>query len=156
MPDPVPTHMPDPGSRPSAIELAPGISLPAGALTFRAVRSPGPGGQNVNKRSTKIELRVPVAALPLTPAALERLRRLAGWRINTDDELIITADEDRAQGRNREMAIERLSQLVRQALVTPKKRVATKPTKGSRQRRLEGKRRTSEKKSRRRSDHDDH
>lgn len=139
----------------AGLPIAPGLVIPEEALTFRAVRSPGPGGQNVNKRSTKIELRAPLAAIPISPAAMERLRAAAGWRINRDDELIVTADEDRAQGRNRELAIERLTALVKRAMIEPKKRRKTKPTKGSRERRIEAKKRAGEKKRRRGERHHD-
>lgn len=148
---------PDDGAdgSPRGLTLAPGSVIPAGALTFRAVRSPGPGGQNVNKRSTKIELRVPLAAIPISPAAVQRLRAAAGWRINSDDELIVVADDERTQLSNRDLATERLIELVRRAMIEPKKRYKTKPTKGSQRRRIESKKRTSEKKQSRRNSGDD-
>ncbi len=146
---------PPPPSPDAGLSIAPGVLIPAEALTFRAVRSPGPGGQNVNKRSTKIELRVPLGAIPISPAALQRLRASAGWRINSDDELIVVADDERTQLSNRDLATERLIELVRRAMVEPKKRYKTKPTKGSQRRRIESKKRTSEKKQSRRHTGDD-
>lgn len=120
-------------------------------LRFSAVRASGPGGQNVNKVSTKIELRVRLSAINLDPAALARLRRLAGRRITEAGELVLTESGSRSQSANRESVLDRLRRLVGEALVEPRRRVATKPTKGSQRRRVEGKRRRSDtKKARRR------
>jgi ribosome-associated protein len=150
-----PASDPPPPPPDAGLSIAPGVLIPSGALTFRAVRSPGPGGQNVNKRSTKIELRVPLSAIPISPAALQRLRAAAGWRINSDDELIVVADDERTQLSNRDLAAERLIELIRRAMIEPKKRYKTKPTKGSQRRRIESKKRTSEKKQSRRKTGDD-
>lgn len=124
-------------------------------VRITASRSSGPGGQNVNKVSTKVEVRVPVWALGLEPWALDRLRTLAGRRMTEAGELVITEDGSRSQSANRAEAIERLRVLVRQAITRPRARVKTKPTKGSQRRRIEGKKRTGEVKKMRRRPNDD-
>ncbi len=127
-----------------------GCVIPAAALRFAFVRSSGPGGQNVNKRATQAQLRVAVQDIPISPAAARRLRDLAGARLTDADEILIAADRQRSQRRNLEDCLERLRVLVLKALSPPKKRVATKPTKGSRERRLSAKAQRSERKSSRR------
>lgn len=123
----------------SGFEVAPGVRLAPGVLEFRAVRSSGPGGQNVNKVSTKVELRVHAADLPLDPGATARLRELAGRRLTSAGELVIAADEYRSQSRNREECLRRLRELLVSAMARPKRRVKTKPTRGSQQRRIDAK-----------------
>ena len=132
--------------------LAPGLVAPPGALRFTFARSSGPGGQNVNKRSTKAELRVTPADLPLRPRALERLLHAARGYLTDAGELLIAADEHRSQARNREACLERLRALVLAAIVEPKVRRKTRPTRGSQERRLAGKRVQSERKRQRRGD----
>ncbi len=129
--------------------LAPGIDAPDDALRFSYSSSPGPGGQNVNKRATKAELRVRLIDLPLPPDALTRLKHLAGSRVSAEGELILTPSEHRSQSRNRAECLDRLRELVARALVRPRQRRATKPTKSSVRARLaQKKHRSSSKRTR--------
>lgn len=103
-------------------------------------RASGPGGQHVNKVSTAVELRFEAARSPaLTPAQKARLKRLAGRRWTGDGAILLRVDETRSQARNRDIARDRLADLVRAALVAPRPRIATRPTAGSQKRRLAAK-----------------
>lgn len=146
---------PEPEDRPAGeIRLAAGVVVPEAALEFTFVSSSGPGGQNVNRRSTKARLRLKVADLALRPAAERRLRNLAGSLITDEDELVIASDSTRSQRANREDCLDRLKELVARSLVAPKPRKKTKPTRGSVERRLKEKRIRSQRKSRRQGDAD--
>jgi ribosome-associated protein len=113
-------------------------------------RSSGRGGQNVNKLSTKVEVRWNVdASMTFTPEEKEKIKQALANRINKEGELIVVSQEERSQMQNRERAIEKLNKLVEAALVPEKERKPTKPTKASKERRLEEKRRIGEKKKQR-------
>jgi ribosome-associated protein len=126
------------------IPVTPKIALDEREIEEQFVRASGPGGQNVNKLSTAVQLRFDVRHSPsLPPDVRSRLERLAGARLTRDGVLVIVAQRHRTQARNREDALERLIELIRQAAVAPVKRRPTKPTKASRERRIEGKKRQS-------------
>jgi ribosome-associated protein len=126
----------DPAGWPGGVRLAPGVHVPEAALRFQFSSSTGPGGQNVNKKATKAQLRVAVVDLGLPMDAADRLRTLAGAAMIEGDQLLIASDEHRSQGRNKDECVDRLAGLVARAMVRPKKRRPTKPTKGSKTRRL--------------------
>jgi len=118
------------------------VRVPAHALTVRAVRASGPGGQNVNKVATKIDLRVNLDAVEGLPdGARERLRALAAHRLDAEGRLVITSQARRTQAGNVDDAREKVRRLVRAALVRPRARVATSVPAGASQRRLDVKRR---------------
>jgi ribosome-associated protein len=127
------------------IRVNPQIELDEREIQEEFVRASGPGGQNVNKVSTAVQLRFDVARSPSLPDPVrERLVRLAGRRVTQDGVLIIEAERYRSQRRNRDDALERLIELIREACEQDKPRRPTRPTLASRKRRLDGKQRRGE------------
>lgn len=127
------------------LDVAPGIAIHEDELTFRFVRASGPGGQNVNKVSTAVELRFDLVASPSLPPAMKaRAARLAGARFTDSGEILLFAERFRTQAANRRDAVERLLALLAQAAVAPKPRRPTRPGAGAKARRLDGKKRRSD------------
>src|SRR5215831_18782807 len=128
--------------RSAMIRITPSISIAERELEEHFIRAPGPGGQNVNKLASVVELRFDVRRSPSLPDDVRaRLEHLAGKRLTRDGVLVIDAHRHRTQARNRQDARARLVDLIRRAAVAPRPRRATKPTAGSRERRLESKKR---------------
>lgn len=121
------------------LHVTPTFAIPERELDERFVRASGPGGQNVNKVSTAVELRFDVAASGLAEDVKARLLALAGKRVNQDGVLLIDSREHRTQTQNRAAARARLVELLRQALRRPRSRKKTRPTRAARERRLEAK-----------------
>jgi ribosome-associated protein len=141
------TDVLEPSSR---IPLAAGVYTSEEAMRIQYSRSGGPGGQNVNKVNTRIQLWLPLTAIiGLRDAALARLKILAGNRLTAAGEIYIVAETERTQEGNRQAVLERLRDLIGQAVKEPKRRRKTKPSRGARERRLKGKKIRGEIKSRR-------
>jgi ribosome-associated protein len=138
------------------MRITPTISIPDSEISLAFVRSSGPGGQNVNKLSSAVELRFDARNSPsLPPDVRQRLLALAGSRATSEGVIVLDARRHRTQPRNRADAMERLADLIRRAAVRPRRRKPTRPTPGSRQRRLESKKRHGETKKSRSNRTDD-
>jgi len=125
------------------LEVTPGVTIPDSDLSVSFVRASGPGGQNVNKVASAVQLRFELASTSALPDRVKaRLRALAGRRVTDDGALLIIARNHRTQEQNRREALERLAELIRKALVEPKVRKPTRPTRASKERRLASKVRT--------------
>ena len=132
------------------IEITPEIVIPDEELEWKFIRASGPGGQNVNKVSSAVQLRFLLPRnITLPVAARNRLRALAGQKLIDDGSILFSARSERSQEQNRRAALERLAALIRLAMTEPKIRKKTRPTKGSRERRLESKKRRGATKSQR-------
>ncbi len=133
------------------IRITRNISIHEDELDEQFIRASGPGGQNVNKVATAVQLRFDVAHSPNLPAAVKsRIQKLAGSRMTSDGVLIIESQAERSQAQNRQQALDKLTALIRRAAPPPKRRKRTRPTAASRRKRLEKKRRRAEKKRMRR------
>ena len=130
------------------LEISPAITIPDDELIERFVRSSGPGGQNVNKVASAVELRFDAAASPSLPEDVRaRLLARRDRRITAEGVIVISGQRFRTQERNRQDARDRLAGLIQAVLTPPRPRIATRPTKGSKERRLSGKRERSQVKS---------
>jgi ribosome-associated protein len=125
------------------------LTIDENDIDISFVRASGPGGQNVNKLSTAAQLRFDTRRVMLAPDVAARLNRLAGQRMTKDGVIVMHGQRFRTQERNRADVVDRLVELLREAMVRPTPRRATQPTLGSKQRRLEGKKRRSDIKSKR-------
>ncbi len=126
------------------LDISEHVAIPDDELEWKFIRSSGPGGQNVNKVASAVQLRFLLHRnTSISGPAKHRLRRMAGQRLVDDGTILITARDERSQEQNRRSALERLADLVRAALVEPKIRKKTRPTRASKERRIESKKRRS-------------
>lgn len=138
------------------LRIAPDRVLPKEALSLKTARASGPGGQHVNRTETKVQLTLDPRLVPWMDAGTRlRLVALSGRNVDAEGRIRVMSQEYRDKGRNLDDACEKLRELVRKALVRPKVRIATKPTKAAKRRRLEDKRHTAQKKAARRKPSDD-
>lgn len=138
------------------IHITPSIALDENEIHEEFIRASGPGGQNVNKVATAVQLRFNARRSPSLPADVrDRLLRIAGRRVNAAGEVVLQASRFRTQDANRADAVERLVALIRQAAAKPKQRRATKPTRSAKEHRLEGKKKRGRIKALRRGIADD-
>ena len=121
------------------LSITPGVAIPAHEIQWTAVRAQGAGGQNVNKVSSAVHLRFDVRASSLPDEWKARILARSDQRITQDGVIVIKAQETRSQDKNRADALERLADLIREAIHVPKKRRPTKPTRSSQKKRVEGK-----------------
>jgi ribosome-associated protein len=122
--------------------ISPHVAIPDEELEWKFIRSSGPGGQNVNKVASAVQLRFLLPLnITLPVGARNRLRRLAGQRLIDDGSILISARSERSQEQNRRDALDRLAELIRAALVEPKIRKKTRPTRASKERRIDSKKR---------------
>lgn len=139
------------------IQITDSLSIPLEALDFSFIRASGPGGQNVNKVASAVQLRFDVSASKAIGSEMrDRLRRAAGQRMTMEGVIIITARRFRSQERNRQDAIDRLTTLLQSVVERPAHRRATRPGRGAREKRLQSKKKRSETKKQRSSRGDDH
>jgi ribosome-associated protein len=130
------------------LEIAPNIVIADDELEWKFIRASGPGGQNVNKVSSAVQLRFLLPFNTSLPVAVRnRLRASGGQKLNDDGTILISARSERSQEQNRREALDRLAELIRAAMVEPKVRKKTRPTKASKERRIESKKRRSTTKS---------
>ncbi len=125
---------------PETLRITPGIHLPESELQISFIRSSGPGGQNVNKVATAAQLRFDLMGSPSLPEGLKRrAAKIAGTRLTTEGEIVLTASSYRTQAQNRDDAVNRLLDLLHRAATPPKRRIATRPTLAAKRRRMDAK-----------------